>query len=367
MVSRRIKVAFVGCGAVASMDYFPALELDAVRERLEPVAVCDVAPERARAAAQSFGFPEVYTSLDDLLAQSPAEAVVLLTPIPFHFAQASAALAAGRHVYVQKTITTSYAQAKALVEQAAKLGLVLAAAPGQMLDPAHQAARDLIQRGVVGKICFARGHGSHPGHERVNTYGADPTWYYRPGGGPVMDVAVYPLHSLTGLLGPVKRVTAFSGVALPDRSWRGQPIDVKMDDNTLLLLDFGESVFAEVNGSFCRPAYNTPQIELYAEKGVVQLGGWAVPEMRLEVYVAGDVLGLEAAGAPGQAKGWYRPQGLTPALKHTVADLVHFVDCVRDGGKPVNSAAHAAHVVEVIEKGYLAARTGQAQPVESTF
>ena len=359
MGSRRVRLGIVGCGAVALMDYFPALDTDHLKGRVELVAVCDVAVERARDVAARFGAKEIWSDLDEMLAHTAAEAILLLTPIPLHFSQGMAALEAGKHVYIQKTMTTTYREARELISVAERRGVILCAAPGQMLDPAHRAAKDLIDKGVFGKICFARGQGSHPGHENVDTYGTDPTWYYRPGGGPVMDVAVYPLHSLTGLLGPAKRVTAFSGIVLPNRTWRGKPIDVQMDDSTLMLLDFGESVFAEVNGTFCRRAANSFQIELYGERGVAQLGGWMRRDVPLEIYVEGDVVGF--------GKGWYRPQGLTPTLKHTVADLAHFADCIRDGLTPVNSAAHAAHVIEVIEKGYIAARTGQAQAVESRF
>ncbi len=359
MVSRRVKIGIVGCGAVAMMDYFPALESDYVADRVELVAVCDVVPGRAKSIAERFHAPESWVSYEEMLAKTTAEAVVLLTPLPLPFAQGKAAVETGRPVYIQKTMTASYREARELIDLAARRGVLLCASPGQMLDPAHRAAKDLIDEGAVGKVCFARGMGSHPGHERGDTYGTDPTWYYRPGGGPVMDVAVYPLHSLTGLLGPVRRVTAFSGVALPNRTWRGAPVDVKMDDNTLLLLDFGQAVYAELNGTFCQRAFGMPQVELFAERGVIQLGGWSRRDVPLEVWSDGE--------APGLSKGWSQPQGLAPTMKHTVADLCHFADCIREGTPPVNSAAHAAHVIEVIEKGYLAARTGQAQAVESTF
>lgn len=46
---------------------------------------------------------------------------------------------------------------------------------------------------------------------------------------------------------------------------------------------------------------------------------------------------------------------------------VHFADYIRDGKQPIKSAAHAAHAIEVIEKGYPASRSGQAQAIQSTF
>lgn len=356
MASRRVKIGVVGCGWVALTDYFPAMAGEHLKDRVELVAVCDVAAERARTVAETYGAPEWYSSYDEMLEKTAAEAIVLLTPIPLHYRQGVAAIDAGKQLYIQKTMTVSYDEAADLIERARKRGLMLCASPGQLLDPGHRRAKELIQNGSIGKVQYARGQGSHPGHENVDTFGIDPTWYYRPGGGPVMDVAVYPLHSLTGLLGSVKRVTAFSGIVNRDRTYRGKPIDVQMDDSTLMLLDFGGGIFAEVNGTYGQIARNTPQVEIYGTRGVLQVGGWARRDVPLEIY-----------GELGGQKGWFRPDGLMPQAKHTVADLAHFADVVADGGEPVHSAAHAAHVIEVIEKVYLAARTGQAQDVSSTF
>jgi len=359
VAARPIKLGIVGIGWVALTDYLPALSSEALRERVELTAVCDVAAERVREIGARYGAREVWTDYAEMLAGSEAEAIALLTPIPLHYRQAVAAIDAGKQLYIQKTMTTTYAEARDLIERAGRKGVLLCASPGQMLDPAHRAARELLEGGTLGKVSFARGQGSHPGHENVDTYGIDPTWYYRPGGGPVMDVAVYPLHSLTGLIGPVGRVTALSGVAQPERRYRGEPIDIQMDDSTLMLLDFGNSVFAEVNGTYCQVARNTPQVELYCERGVIQLGGWSRPSVPLVIW--------SREAAYGLPRGWYQPDRLQPTMKHTVADLAHFADCVADGLQPVHSAAHAAHVIEVIERVYAAARTGQAQSVESTM
>src|SRR5690606_36221517 len=60
------------------------------------------------------------------------------------------------------------------------------------------------------------------------------------------DVTVYCLHTLTGILGPAKRVTAMSGLVIPERNYHCKPIACDMDDNTVLLLDFGDALYAFV-------------------------------------------------------------------------------------------------------------------------
>ena len=88
--------------------------------------------------------------------------------------------------------------------------------------------------------------GSHaPGGGAIN-----PSWYFRkPGGGPMYDITVYSLHQLTSVLGPAARVTAMSGVRVAERDFLGDGIATEADDNTILLVDFGDSRFAVVHGT----------------------------------------------------------------------------------------------------------------------
>lgn len=180
----------------------------------------------------------------------------------------------------------------------------------------------------------------------------------------MMDVAVYPITSITGFMGPAKRVTAFSGIANKDRYWNGKKLDVEMDDNTVLLLDFGDGAYAAIQGNFCTRKVKTPQIELYGTKGTMLLGGWCDMSNPIEVYTEDNVLGNHA--------GWYKPVAPLDAKPEpytiwTVADLLHVVDCVATGEKPLISGEHCAHVIEIIEKAYESARTGKAIDLTTTF
>jgi predicted dehydrogenase len=360
-VSDVLRLAVIGCGYVAQNDYFPVLASDEVRERVEVVAVCDTVPGRAGDTAARFGFGAGYTDLAATLADSAPDLVAILTPIPLHFDQAMRSLDAGANVYVQKTMTSTLAQARELTERAAGLGRVLTASPGQMLDDAHQFAARAIADGSIGQVCFARGQGPHPGHENGNLNGADPAWYYQPGGGPLPDVAVYPLTSLVSLLGPVTAVTATSGRALRERSWEGRPLELAEDDSWVLALNFGSGVLGSVHANFLSRAFNTPQVEIFGSTGVIQIGGWTGPDMPLEAY-------LDPARTGGEA-GWTRPELPAPRNDHkpTVRDLLHTVDAIRAGEPPALSGRQAAHVIEVIEAARRSAAEGGPADVHSTF
>jgi predicted dehydrogenase len=57
----------------------------------------------------------------------------------------------------------------------------------------------------------------------------------------------------------------------------------------------------------------------------------------------------------------------TISQKHIYSDIMHMVDCVLNDKRPVVTVEHARHVIEIIEKGYVSAASGQAQEISSTF
>ena len=382
-MSEQIGVGLIGCGSLSQIGILPQLSEADAREHVNLIAVCDTVPERAVDTARAFGVPHALTNPDELIARDDIDLVLVITPIGFHYPLALQALHAGKHVYVQKTMTTKYDEAKHLVETARARGLVLVAAPGQMLAPAMRAMRSLVTTGALGDVYWAWGStGGWQHHLEANRQGddarnsADPSWYYSRSGGPLRDVTVYVLHSLTGILGPAKRVSAMSGVRTREHRWRDKVIPVEIDDNTMLMLDFGDATFAMLGGHSAATGklIQWGGMGIYGSRGSVEaleiepLSGHPVA---LAINGEADLPELETAGA-----GVYTLRTRLPHVNerhaaipepHVYADIMHCVDCIRTGALPVASGEHAAHVVEIIEKGYLAAETGRAQQLKSTF
>jgi predicted dehydrogenase len=201
----------------------------------------------------------------------------------------------------------------------------------------------------------------------------DPTWYYKPGGGPVYDMTVYCLHELTGILGPVKRVTGMSGIGLPVREWKGQRIEVEMDDNTLMLLDFGDTTFGYAFGANCRGA-GLPRLAIFGSDGTVSAGGYG----RRPAGGAGGGRGGGVTLSSRHVEGGEQqldlpemPYRVGPhqdiGEAHGYADLMHLVDCILEDKTPIPSGEHARHVIEVIEKAYQAAKEGCTLEVTTTL
>jgi predicted dehydrogenase len=282
------------------------------------------------------------------------------------------AIEARKHVHFNKTMTTMAAQATDLIARAETAGVKLVASPGEMLRPLNRAIRGLVQTGALGKIswamtgaAFGTYHEDEPVRQEGDTVDAiDPSWYWRkPGGGPLYDMTVYGLHALTGIVGPAKRVVAMSGIGLEHREFRGVLQECTADDNSLLLLDFGASVFGFVHGTFAGDLTGLRGVNVYGSAGVV-VGG-------LHNGVPLDYPGRERA-RPGQ----FGDVALLPHVTeahaaldeaHVFEDVMQLVDYVREDVTTVCDPRHAAHVIEIIEGGYRSAETGRAQDLATTF
>lgn len=372
-----IKLAIVGCGSITQRGLLPHLTHPDTADLFQVTALCDLDEARAAQVASRFGVPASYCSAALLLHESDVDAVLIATPAAAHFALAMAAVQAGKHVHVQKPLTLSLEEADRLIAAAAAQDVRIVASPVQMLSPGSLRIQQTIAEGAIGHLYWAFASTAFMGHEFEpfrQDQAVDPSWYYKPGGGPVYDMAIYTLHTLTGILGPVRQVSAMSAIGQSTRRWRGQTIDVEMDDNTLLLLDFGEGRLGAVGGHFAQMGrvIGWGFMGFYGSSGALEVTelypGTAYPQhvVANPDQLAGDLAlnghpNLEAI--PAAVSGAH--QKMEEA--HLWADVCHLRDCIHHGEDHLRTVEHARHVVEIIEKGYQAARSGYAQAVNSTF
>ncbi|RIK42265.1 MAG: gfo/Idh/MocA family oxidoreductase, partial [Chloroflexi bacterium] len=111
MTDNTLRAGLVGCGSLALRGPLPHLSLPDAQEKVRLVAVVDAVAERAQQAAERFQVPAWFATAEEMLDHVDLDMVIVLTPIPFHFSNAMAAIAKGKHVYVQKAMTTTLAEA----------------------------------------------------------------------------------------------------------------------------------------------------------------------------------------------------------------------------------------------------------------
>jgi predicted dehydrogenase len=353
-MARIVKLALLGCGDVAQRDYLP--EMHRLAGKAELVAVCGRTPQRTQQVAAEYGIPAWYDDYERMLAETNTDAVINLTPIQTHAETTLAALAAGKHVYSEKPAATTLADAERIRAEAARRNLTLVCAPSVLLFPQVRYARDLVARGEIGAVNAALGRG-YGGVPPWSGYPSDPSPFFAAGGGPLADMGVYPLHTITGILGPARRVSAFAsrvqdGFTVADGPYAGKRVPIEVEDNWHLLLDFGEGRLASVTANNIAHDGRAPQMELFGLAGTVSVN-------LLDVAAPVDLY------RPDQ--GW---QSIT--LDHArsggpdhLLGVEHLVDCITTGQPPLPSIDHAIHVIEIMEAAALSAATGRAVGLSS--
>jgi predicted dehydrogenase len=324
--------------------------------KVELVAVCDVFPEKAQAAAEQFGAKAWYGDVDRMLAEADFDLLVNNTTIPQHFPVTLAGLRAGRHVYTQKPMTHTVEEATQLIEEARERHLTLAVAPEHPVRPHIQAMRQQIVDGAIGKVTFARVQSSHDGPEKHDVP-RDSTWFFKPGSSPILDMGVHGLSQITAIIGPVRRLSCLSGRSQDVRittkgAFAGKRIDVEIDDNSLLQLDFGDARFAFLDATYCVPASLGPRLEIHGTEGTLAVTGTPqAPELQLYRTRMGEWQKVEVPAAP------------------PIRDLgvLHMVDTLREGSELILTGERGRHLVEVMDKAPIAAAEGRTLEMETSF
>jgi predicted dehydrogenase len=361
-----IHLGVIGCGDVAFRTYFPAL--DELVGQAQVSAVFDVLPERANRAAARFPGAAAYTTMEEFLAHPGMDGVLNLTPAPFHRDTTTAALDAGLHVLSEKPIAGTVEDAQALIAHAKKRGKHLLVAPAVMASNRFRWLRDVLGNGRLGKITFATGQYGTMGPAGWRQYTGDPGVFYKKGVGPVLDLGVYPLHGITGLIGPAKRVQAFGGVQIPERKVQikrlaGQSIEVEENDVEMIHLDFG-GAFASIIASFAIPGSRAPLMEIHGTQGSMSLSTGRFYDARgpVEFMFRDDsLLGID---------GWMtdvrnpEQEGNSNLIG---AGAEHFVSVIKGEEDPILTAEHATHILEIMLAAKQSIREGRAIDLTTTF
>jgi predicted dehydrogenase len=312
-----IRVGVIGSGSVAQ-KYIPHMQrMNIPRQRVDIAVVCDPVERQWDDARQRYGLDTFTPDYRDVLADPEIDLVLVLTSMQQHGEIALAERSSG----------------------------YLVCAPHVVLSPTYQAIWQRLQQGAIGTVLSARGFYGWSGP----SWGQ---WFYRPGGGAMFDLGVYNVTTLTGLLGPARRVMAMSGIAIPERVVDGELIQVGTHDNAHLLLDFGDARYAVVTTGFTMQRYKVPGIELYGTEGTIQMIGedWGP---------AGYEMWQNSAGC------W---QIFEDPSRWPWSDGVrHIIECIETGTDLVITPRHAYHVLEIMLKSMESGETGQAIPIESTF
>jgi predicted dehydrogenase len=358
MSEQKLRVGVIGAG----IGEFH-LAAYSKQPRVEIAALAGLDDDRVRRVAAEYSVPETFREYADLLAAPGIDAVSVCLPNILHAPVTQAALAAGKHVLVEKPLARTAEEGRAMVEAAEAADRVLMIAFNHRYRGDVQWVKQYVESGALGKIYYAKAHWMRrAGIPRLGS------WFVSKelaGGGPLVDLGVHVLDMAMYLMGEPRAVAAsantyaeFGPRGLKGWDMRNEqaasqlPYEVEDLATAFVRLEGGGTLLLEASWASHGPAGDDFGVTLYGTEGGVEL---LVRNYTHEntVRVFADKYGAQTDLAPKIRK---------QSGHDTVID--RFVAAVLDGAPRIPSADDGLRRAEIIDACYRSASAGREVPVE---
>ena len=321
-----VRFAIVGCGLIGQKRAAAIARLGQ-----STVVAVDRAKDRAVALAEPFGA----RSATDFRAATEAadiDAVVVATPHAELSTIATACLQAGKHVLVEKPAGRNLAQVSAVAKAADTAGRVAKVGYNHRFHPAVLNAREIVDRGELGRLMFIRGrygHGGRPGYENE--------WRLErsiSGGGELIDQGSHLVDLAQWFLGEFTGVQA----ALRTFFW-----NTEVEDNAFLTLSTSEGQIAWLHATWTEWK-NLFSFEIYGRDGKLEINGlggsYGVESLTFYRMLPGM--------GPPETTRWEYPF----ADRSWEAETAEFIAAIHEERRPIGDAAEAVATMSIIERVY---------------
>jgi predicted dehydrogenase len=306
------------------------------------VAVCDLVAERAEAVAEQYGAIPL-TEVDALLERPDIQVVSICLPTRLHLDIAERAVAAGKHIMVEKPLELSLERADRLLGAAKAHGVQVAAIFNRRFIPALKATKRAVEEGLLGDLLVAdMYYKSYRTQEYYDESGWRGTWELE-GGAALINQGIHGVDLLRWVAGPVARIFGYS-----DHLRRA----IEADDTTAAVARYANGAMGVFQAMTSIEPRLPDRLEYHGTKGSIQLSAyriesWAVP-------------GAESWPADVQAEEQAllaMTRSLESAGHH--AQIADMVAAIREGRPPAVTGEEGRRSLEVVLAIYESARTGR--------
>jgi len=321
-----MKVALIGCGSIGQKR---ARSLGDA----QLVAVCDAVPDRAAALAKTAHGCAVAADWETIVSLPGIDVVIVATTHDLLAPIAAAAVAAGKHVLIEKPGARTAAELECVAQAARRTGALVRVGFNHRYHRAFRKAREVFESGVLGELIFVRGRYGHGGR-----IGYDKEWRAHPeisGGVELIDQGMHLIDLARWFLGDFTRVQG----SIATYFW-----DMPVEDNGFLLLRTAQGQTAFLHAS-CTEWKNLFSFEIYGRTGKLEISGLggSYGTERLALYQMLPEMG------PPPTTIWEYPM----ADDSWQGEFQEFLEDIRLGRPPDPGleAAHAAlRIVETVYK-----------------
>lgn len=240
----------------------------------EITAVWDETPERGRAQAQSLAVP-FYENLNELLARSDVDGVIVTTPTTIHRMVMIAAAQAGKHIFTEKVLAPTLRESNEIVAAVDKAGVKLVVSLPRLYNGSTLAVKAILDQKLLGELTQVRVRLAHDGALRTarNPQGWLPPYFFDPqqtAGGAMIDLGSHPMYLTRLFLGLPESVSANYGY-LTGRA---------VEDNAVVILRYPQGAVGVVESGFVNP-FSPFTIEAHGTEGSLLYG---TPESTLQIH-----------------------------------------------------------------------------------
>lgn len=352
----RLKAGIIGCGGIANGKHLPSIRKTGLAD---VVAFCDIIEQKAIDSSREYGAGDakVFTDYKELLRDEAIDIVYVCTPNRSHSDITVAALGAGKHVMCEKPMAINSAEAKKMVDAAAKTGKILTIAYQNRFRADVQYLKTECDNDALGDIYFAKA--------RALRRRAVPTWgvflnEYEQGGGPLIDIGTHALDLTLWTMNNYKpkyavgtvyhKLNGQTNTANDFGDWNADEFKVEDSAFGFVVMENGATIILESSW-----ALNTLEA---LEAATVLCGTKGGADMLDGLRINGVKNGRKYITKPEFNTGGVAFFGGTSAAPEVLEQLA-FINAVSGRGEIVVKPEQAFVVTRILEAIYESAKSGK--------
>ncbi len=379
MSKKRINIGILGFGSMGKTHsyaisnfkfYMNELPFDA-----NIVGVCTTSLEKSTAVCEKYGFELATANEDDIINSPTIDAIDICTPNIYHYDTLKKAIAAGKHIYCEKPLCISSAQAFEIAELAKKSGKIHNIVFNNRFIAPVQRAKQIIDEGKLGRILSFNVSYLH---SSATLTSKNAGWKQNKdicGGGVLFDLGSHVIDLIYHLCGRFDEVNTLTQIAYKERAGMdGNPWATNADEAFYMLARLENGACGTISASKVAVGANDDIVlDIYGEKGSLKFSLMDCNWLHFYDNSASD---SSLGGYKGYTKiecvGRYpEPQGVFPSpkaasgwLRGHVSSMYNFLNSIYSGVQTAPDFCDGAYVQSVMEAAYASAEERQWKKVK---
>jgi len=340
-MSKKLKVGIIGAGGIATCAHLPAYQK--LTDLVEVVAIADIVPDRAKAAAEKYNIPNYFASVEELMANVDVDYIDICTWTAAHAPVCIAAAKAGKNILCEKPLAATLEQGLAMEKAVKEAGVQFMLAVVTRYGAEQFKFRELYKEGIFGEIYAAK-------CQYIRRRGTPGGWFTDKelaGGGPVLDIGVHAIDRTWYLMDRPKPISCSAETSYRIGNYQTKGVGrwcpmgegkgvFDTEDSAAVFFRFegGKTMMAEISWAINGPDFSGTQ--LFGSKAGCTFDPLTIYGENDEGYLSTDT--IEVVGNDFFEE-----------------EIRHFITCLNEGTTPISPIDDAVTVQRMLDAIYRSA------------